>query len=932
MNPTSSSPDRDAPPQGGTGPAAAAKSLLPFDVLRVVTHVVKGWKIAILAAALGAGGAGAFGWTRFTTKYTAQVQIVRREAQNNLQASEVGESFRPRQFNAATVSSMMRSASLMEKTGASLKPPVSSSAMQQAIIIRPEKNTDLITVAYTTATSAKSAVEALNRFGENVVEMTRDLQAQEARELLTFITSQVDRTDQELAAVQKEMMAFSKESGLYNADKETESYLKQIGEMQLKIETARIDHDTIDFRLTRIEAELAKQDPGMQSLKDARDKMASLLTQYTAQHPLVIEQLARVKALEEKTLNPAWDATASFQSTGNTVANSLYLDTIKLRGEKESLKTQIGKLEAYLENIRTKLDSIPDKSLAQARIKARATSLEETRTLLGGRQREAQIFAEKAMGYYRLFAPASLDAVETSSRTMKLVIVTLAGALAAAAAVAAWRALRAAMNDTIISPSDVRRLTGTRLLATLPPLDSMDAAALARWRFSTWAALVRSLAAPPEGALVVGLLSAEDGEGKSTWLKHLGRAALDRGHKVLAVSHGESTGPQSATIPLEPELANSARVLDHLRSAQPAALELNVPATWRWTASSRQSWREALALWSREPGLVILVELPPAAELDSLLLAETLPAVLWLSESGRLRREQVTGIIDTIRGSGVSLAGSLLNRIPPLFQKLPDLGKFGLCFLAMLSLGTSPAVAKDDEEDPPPPATHASPAPVSNPEPLLPAAPADLPLPQPQLLPAAPSSPSPLPQPKPPVALAPWQERLTLGPGDLVNLQVFAHKEYTRTEVPINPDGTLTYLQVHGYKAAGQTIDELREGLTKELRAFITNAQVIVTPSAYRSKKYFLLGTVIDRGAYTLDRPMTLLEAAARARGIATGLLEQNTVEIADMRRAFIVRDGKNSTSISPSSSTKATPGRTSPSSLVTTSISPATSSTKFTS
>jgi protein involved in polysaccharide export with SLBB domain len=38
---------------------------------------------------------------------------------------------------------------------------------------------------------------------------------------------------------------------------------------------------------------------------------------------------------------------------------------------------------------------------------------------------------------------------------------------------------------------------------------------------------------------------------------------------------------------------------------------------------------------------------------------------------------------------------------------------------------------------------------------------------------------------------------------------------------------------------------------------------------------------------------MSLLEATARARGIATGLVEQNTVEIADLRRAFIVRDGK---------------------------------------
>jgi protein involved in polysaccharide export with SLBB domain len=98
---------------------------------------------------------------------------------------------------------------------------------------------------------------------------------------------------------------------------------------------------------------------------------------------------------------------------------------------------------------------------------------------------------------------------------------------------------------------------------------------------------------------------------------------------------------------------------------------------------------------------------------------------------------------------------------------------------------------------------------------------------------------------------------------------------------------------VAGFPAEGKTIDELREGLTGELRKYIQNAQVIVSPGAFRSKKYFIMGTIMDRGAYTLDRPVTLLEAAARSRGIATGLLAQNTVEIADMRRAFIVRDGK---------------------------------------
>lgn len=869
---------------------APVKSLLPFDILRVGAAVVSAWKWILLSAVAGGTGAWMLGARKIETKYTAQVQLVRREMTNTIQASEIGESFKPRQFNAATISAMMRAGSLMDKTGRSLQPPVGAAALSQRIVIRPEKNTDLITVAYTSADSPAAAAAALNAYAENVVELTREMQAQEARELLAFVTSQMDRTQTELSAAQKEMMDFSKESGLYNAEKETEGYLRQIGELDLKIETARIERETIDYRLTRIEAELARQDPAMQRLKTERDKLAELLATYTAQHPLYIEQQARVKNLEQNLREPAGEGSASFQSTGNTVANSLFLDSITLRAQKESLEKQAEKLTAFRDQIRVKLDGIPDKKVREVQLRARVASLEETKALLAGRQREAELHTSRALGYYRLFAPATAEGVETSSRTLKLAIAGILGALLAGGAVAGWRALRAMLNDEVISPSDVRRLARAHLVASLPDQSGMDAASLERWRFAAWASLVRHVPAPPDGALIAGLLSGADGEGKSTWQRLLATAALERGLKVLAVTPEPSV--PGASIPLDTALAAPQDILHQLRNARPAAVEIHTGN--EWTPDQRSRWRDALALWSTERELVVLVELPPASRIESLIMAETLPAVLWLSESGRHRREHLTGIMETIRQSGVRLAGALLNRIPPVFQNLPDLAKLGLC-LAFLA-GALPAQELADEIPPPaengplPAVVPAIPGPASEGEPA-PLLPGDMP--PAAVVPQTVQPLQPVPVAKPPVPLAAWQERLTLGPGDLVNLQVFGRKEYTRTEVPINPDGTITYLQVHGFKAVGLTVDELREGLTKALQAYITNARVIVTPAAYRSKKYFLLGTVIDRGAYTLDRPMTLLEAAARARGIATGLLEQNTVEIADMRRAFIVRAGK---------------------------------------
>jgi len=54
-----------------------------------------------------------------------------------------------------------------------------------------------------------------------------------------------------------------------------------------------------------------------------------------------------------------------------------------------------------------------------------------------------------------------------------------------------------------------------------------------------------------------------------------------------------------------------------------------------------------------------------------------------------------------------------------------------------------------------------------------------------------------------------------------------------------------------------------------------------------------MLGKVNSKGAFPLDRPLTLLEAVARAKGLETGLYQRTTVEMADLGRSFIVRNGE---------------------------------------
>jgi protein involved in polysaccharide export with SLBB domain len=141
---------------------------------------------------------------------------------------------------------------------------------------------------------------------------------------------------------------------------------------------------------------------------------------------------------------------------------------------------------------------------------------------------------------------------------------------------------------------------------------------------------------------------------------------------------------------------------------------------------------------------------------------------------------------------------------------------------------------------------------------------------------------------------APWQQHLTLGPGDVFDLQVFGHPEMTRTNIVIGPDGRVSFFQIQDFPAAGYTVDELRSRFETELnKYFVAGVRTILTPAVLTSKKYYVLGKVVTEGAFVLDRPVTIVEAVARAKGLQTSSVGATSPEIADLSHSFLARRGQ---------------------------------------
>jgi polysaccharide biosynthesis/export protein len=153
--------------------------------------------------------------------------------------------------------------------------------------------------------------------------------------------------------------------------------------------------------------------------------------------------------------------------------------------------------------------------------------------------------------------------------------------------------------------------------------------------------------------------------------------------------------------------------------------------------------------------------------------------------------------------------------------------------------------------------------------------------------------------------LKPSQDSYRLGPGDELLIEIVGIENSTSTTF-VTPDGKLYFQNINGARVKGLTLPELKKLLEKDLGKWYHSPQVSVSLSAVKSQRVWILGHVVSPGIYPLSRPMTLLEAISTAGGLSsasvssitpatasTSEISSVTEELADLRRSFLIRDGK---------------------------------------
>ena len=609
------SPATNPPPNSG-----ATGMEFVFDPLRLIGALLERYRWIIFAAAIGFALLLTIGIIRSRDRYESSARLIKREPPNTFRAGEIGDPYKPRTLNSATLVASALSDNVLARVSAQANPPISLKLLRLTTTATEIRGTDFLQLSLKNTESAQAAADLVNLWAREIVEFSRDMQSRESREVRTYLQQQVEATDTDLNAINQSILEFSRRENLIDADKQTDVFLNQLADLDMRYETARIDCQTVEFKLKALESELAHYSAANDRLVSARSELRDALGRYTNQNPLVQNLQAKVDALETETAaKPKEVSLADYATTA--VGGNLYLELIDLRARHDGAQKQLAGLTALREQARTRVEQLPEKIAALARLRLGQRGLETARQLLSARLREATVFSERAPGYYQVFSASTAQTVGTTSKLLKIPLYGLIGLVLGAGVGLVLVAGRELLDQRLRSPSEARRIFQVPLLAVLEP--GADPSLIIGSLWVSWATAASVRRQP-----AVLWAAQPDGDEQRIWTALLAEAArlqpelntLDAGPRPIdALKNARRLDPASLT----------------LTAALAAAETHAVPPLWVRMAGD--TVEPALSLARAWCGAVLLVPLDRASVAD------------WQRQARILREAGVTlhGIIVT---------------------------------------------------------------------------------------------------------------------------------------------------------------------------------------------------------------------------------------------------------------------------------------------
>ncbi len=808
----------------------------------------------IILGSLGVAMIG-FNWAYLAASCSAAVKLVRTVPAGMAALKLEEQALGLREQSLQATLDLLRSPDLMRRVVGAAQLRLTPEDVAARSRISAGLPTDPITITYR-GSRPTEAVQVVNAYAREAIELSAEWQREELKQITGFLAARLSETDAALKESGRKLIESGTLTGATDANASTQSFLHERTELEKKAEGIRVRLSTLDLQIDKLVQEIAKQHP---TLVKAREDLDRALVRFTDEHPKVKELRAGIAAIRQQLTQKATNAQADLIAPANSTASTLYLRIVDLQTERIGLEKQLDEALFASRQLQDKLQSLPEAQVQYAAASADHKLLQSRREQLAKFLGDTQFLFENASGWIQASQWAKKEDVRAFEKVRTAVLAALICGIAAALFSVLLVSVLELFDGRIRTRRDLERATRLPVLASLGDLNEMTEKQREDWAFRTLTLLQARIGQAENRALICGFIAARHGEGTSTWIDLLAKAAHRRGNRVLVISPpAQQSSPEGAPAgqdaPPTMDLARPADLAQQFALPGTASiLQIALPGS-TWNLEWRERWQGALEQWNGIENLVLLVDLPPASDPEAVLLSEQIPQLIWLCAKDEATTTETRTQMETLRCARCEIVGSVFNRavIPAWRRRFAHLTNLVWLGFSLLSL-------------------------TANAQPL--------PAPQPPTTTLT-NGAVPSLSISSPDRLAEWQRKLTLGPGDVLTISIYEEADSVRTGLTIGPDGRISYLEAQDVLAAGLTVDELRARLEEILGRIHREPRTVIVPTAYNSKKFFMLGSVMKKGPVPLDRPMTLVEAVARAGGFVSkeGLI------LADFSRSFVVR------------------------------------------
>ena len=111
------------------------------------------------------------------------------------------------------------------------------------------------------------------------------------------------------------------------------------------------------------------------------------------------------------------------------------------------------------------------------------------------------------------------------------------------------------------------------------------------------------------------------------------------------------------------------------------------------------------------------------------------------------------------------------------------------------------------------------------------------------------------------------KETYLIGSGDILEITTWKEEDFTREEILVRLDGMITFPLINDIQAKGRTPMQVKQVIEEKLKDYVDNPVVTVTVTESGSKRFYILGEVVNTGEYPLVKGLTVLQAFALAGG-----------------------------------------------------------------